>query len=72
MIHLEVWKGADTDTMARFGFAEIVPSTIILDERRNAVTRITGEAQETDITSRITWLPDGRQGTPPARTLKRY
>lgn len=70
--HLEIWTGADTDTMAREGFGDIVPSTMILDEQGVAVTRITGEARDEDVSSRIDWLLAGRKGPAPEAALKRY
>jgi thiol-disulfide isomerase/thioredoxin len=71
-IQLEVWTGADTDTMARVGLGGIVPSTLILDEEGNAVTRIEGEAQLEDVSSRVDWLLGGRSGAVPEARLKRY
>jgi thiol-disulfide isomerase/thioredoxin len=70
--HLDCWTGADTDTMARVGLGVIVPSTVILDERGEAITRISGEARVEDITTSVDWLLGGRVGTPPAAALKRY
>ncbi len=71
-IHLDVWQGADTNTMARVGLGEIVPSTVILDEQGEAVTRIEGEAREEDVTSRVDWLLSGKTGPAPEAKLKRY
>jgi thiol-disulfide isomerase/thioredoxin len=71
-IRLDVWTGADTDTMARLGLGDIVPSTIIPDERGEAISRISGEAREQDVSSRVDWLLGGRVGAAPAQKLKRY
>lgn len=71
-IHLEVWTGADVDTVGRFGLGEIVPGTVILDQRGNIITRIMGEAQDADIQTRLDWLLNGRQGAAPEEKLKRY
>ncbi len=71
-IHLKIWMGADTDTMARFGLGDIVPSTIILDQRGEAVTRIAGEARDMDVSKSVDWLLNGRVGPAPAARLKRY
>ncbi len=71
-IHLEAWTGATTGTMADFGLGDIVPGTIIINEQGEAVTRISGEAQEDDVTSRVDWLLRGRPGTPPEPFLTRH
>ena len=71
-IHLDVWTGADTDTMARMGLGDIVPSTIILDQDGEPITRIAGEAREEDVSSRVDWLLAGRVGPAPEARLKRY
>jgi thiol-disulfide isomerase/thioredoxin len=71
-IQLEIWTGASTDTMARFGLGDIVPSTLILDEQGDPITRIEGEAQDEDVSSRIDWLLAGRPGPAPEARLKRY
>jgi thiol-disulfide isomerase/thioredoxin len=70
-VKLETWAGATTDTMAKVGFGDIVPSTLILDQEGEAITRITGEAREEDIRSRVDWLLNGRQGQAPERALNR-
>ncbi len=71
-VHLEVWTGADTDTMARVGLGNIVPSTLVLDERGEVITQITGEAREEDIRSGVDWLLGGRTGAPPALKRTRF
>ena len=70
-LQLETWTGATTDTMARAGLGNIVPSTLILDPTGEVITRITGEAQEDDIRSRLNWLLAGRPGKAPEPTLDR-
>jgi thiol-disulfide isomerase/thioredoxin len=71
-IHLDVWTGADVDTLARFGLGDIVPGTVILDQEGKVITRITGEAQDADVRLRVDWLLNGRQGAVPEEKLKRY
>ena len=71
-VRLETWTGATTDTMADFGLGDIVPGTIILDEQGEAITRISGEAREDDVLSRVDWLLKGRPGPPPAAMLTRH
>jgi thiol-disulfide isomerase/thioredoxin len=70
-IKLETWTGATTGTMAKVGLGDIVPSTLILDQGGDVITRITGEAREDDIRGRIDWLLKGRPGQAPEITLNR-
>lgn len=71
-ISLDAWVGGDAGLLERFGMGEIVPATLILDERGQVVTRIMGEAREEDVRSRLDWLLNGRQGPAPEQKLKRY
>ena len=71
-ISLPVWVGADTGTLDRFHMGGIVPATLILDEQGEAVTRISGEARDADITDALNWLLNGRTGPAPAEKVKRY
>ncbi|WP_158615257.1 TlpA disulfide reductase family protein [Acidipila sp. EB88] len=70
-VKLEVWAGATTETMSKVGLGDVVPSTLILDASGEVITRITGEARESDLRSRIDWLLTGRLGDAPGRTLDR-
>lgn len=70
-VKVEAWAGATTDTMAKVGLGDIVPSTLILDQAGEVITRITGEAREEDIRSRVDWLLGGRPGQAPERKLNR-
>ena len=45
---------ADIDTLDRFGLGEIVPGTIVLDEKGEMVARVMGEAKEEDVLNRWT------------------
>ena len=51
-VSLESWDDADTDTMDRFGLGNIVPGTVILDEKGEVIARIMGEAREEDVRRR--------------------
>jgi hypothetical protein len=70
-IKLETWTGATTETMAKAGLGDIVPSTLVLDQAGEGITRIVGEAREDDIRGRIDWLLKGRPGQAPEITLNR-
>jgi thiol-disulfide isomerase/thioredoxin len=71
-ITLPVWVGASPDTLKQFDLGGIVPATIILDQNGETIARIMGEARQKDITSRLDWLLDGREGKQPKSVLKRY
>ena len=68
----ESWVDADTDTMNRFGLGDIVPGTVVLDDKGEIVTRIMGEAREDDVRSAVDWLLAGKTGPPPPALTKRY
>ena len=68
---MDVWLGASTDTMSGFGLKDIVPDTVILDERGEIIGRIVGEAREEDVRSRLDWLLGGRTGPAPEALVKR-
>lgn len=71
-IELDVWTGANADTLDRFGLGDIVPGTVILDEQGDAISRIMGEARENDIRSAVDWLLNQRNGPAPAAMVRRY
>lgn len=71
-ISLDVWTGANADTLDRFGLGNIVPGTVILDENGYAIARIMGEARENDIRSAVDWLLDQRKGPAPTPMTRRY
>ncbi len=71
-VPLESWDDADTDTMDRFGLGDIVPGTVILDEKGEVIARIMGEAREDDVRKPVDWLLGGKAGPPPAALTKRY
>lgn len=71
-INLETWTGANTGTMAKAGLGDIVPSTMIVDASGEVIARITGEAREEDIRTRVDWLLKGRPGVAPASVVDRH
>lgn len=68
--HLPVWQGASADSLKELSLGELVPATVILDANGEIVGRIEGEAREKDITSRLDWVLNGRQGKPPKPVQK--
>jgi len=68
----ESWVGGNTDIMGEFGLGDIVPGTVILDDRGQVVARIMGEAREEDVRTPVDWLLGGKTGTAPSALTKRY
>lgn len=71
-IHMDVWVGGNTEILDRVGLGNIVPGTLVIDKEGEVVGRIMGEAQNTDIASRLDWLLEGRQGAAPEAIVRRY
>jgi thiol-disulfide isomerase/thioredoxin len=70
--NFSVWTGATTYALASFGLGEIVPGTVILDADGAIITRIQGEARESDLRTTVDWLLNHRSGPAPPATIKRY
>lgn len=71
-VTLPVWMGASTDMLEQFSGTNIVPATLIVDEKGEIVRSINGEAQEEDVKQALDWLLGGRKSPPPADRVKRY
>jgi thiol-disulfide isomerase/thioredoxin len=71
-IAMEVWVGGDVDWMERLGLGDVIPATLIVDQKGEVVGRIMGEAKDEDVRTRLDWLLGGRQGPAPVPVLKRY
>lgn len=71
-VDLDVWTGADVDTLEKFGLGQVVPGTMVIDEKGQVITRVMGEARDEDVRTALDWLIRGRTGPPPALLLKRY
>ncbi|MGA8729036.1 MAG: TlpA disulfide reductase family protein [Terracidiphilus sp.] len=71
-VSLDSWVNADTDTLDRFGLGNIVPGTVVMDDKGEIVARIMGEAKEDDVRSAVDWLLAGKTGPPPPAITKRY
>lgn len=67
---IPVWQGASADTLKELELGELVPATVILDLDGMLVGRIEGEASEKDISYRLDWLLNGRQGKQPKLVQK--
>lgn len=71
-VGLDVWTGADLDTLGKFGLGNIVPGTVVIDDKGQIISRVMGEAHDEDVCTPVDWLLRGRTGTAPPPLLKRY
>jgi thiol-disulfide isomerase/thioredoxin len=71
-VALDVWLGADLDTLERAGLGNEVPATMILDEQGEIVARILGQAREEDVKTQVEWLLGGKTGPAPSALVNRY
>ena len=71
-LDLEVWTGADLDSLDRAGLGNELPATMILDEQGEIITRIKGEAREADLKAPLDWLLGDRSGPRPPAEINRY
>jgi len=69
---MDVWLGADLDTLERLGLGNELPATMILDEQGEIVTRILGQAREEDVKGPVEWLLGGKAGPAPSALVNRY
>ncbi len=69
---MDIWVGADLDMLESAGLGNVLPATLILDERGEIVTRVMGEARDEDVRKTLEWLLGDRVGTPPPLSIKRY
>lgn len=69
---MEIWLGANVDDLHRFGLAQILPGTLILDANGQVISRIEGQAREEDVAAPIEWLLNGQTGPEPPAVVKRY
>lgn len=71
-ISLPVWVGASVDLLEELSGINVVPSTLIIDEKGEIVRAINGEAREEDVKEAVDWLLNGRKGPAPSDRVKRY
>jgi thiol-disulfide isomerase/thioredoxin len=71
-VDLDVWTGADLDTLEKFGLGNVVPGTMVIDEKGQVVTRVMGEARDEDVRTPLDWLIQGRIGPAPPPIFRRY
>jgi thiol-disulfide isomerase/thioredoxin len=71
-ITLDVWVGADIDTLDRLSLGNELPATLILDKDGTPIGRILGEARDADVTGYLDWLLSDRTSPAPPPQIKRY
>jgi peroxiredoxin len=71
-IKLPVLTGASVDLLEQLAGVNIVPATLVIDEKGEIIRAINGEAREEDVKEAVDWLLNGRQGDPPSLRVKRY
>ena len=71
-VTLPVWTGASVDLLEELSGINIVPATLVIDQRGEIVRAINGEARESDLKEALDWLLNGREGPPPPLHVKRY
>jgi thiol-disulfide isomerase/thioredoxin len=63
-VTLDVWTGADLDTLEKFGLGNVVPGTMVIDEKGQVVARVMGEARDEDVRAPLDWLCRGASPCP--------
>jgi thiol-disulfide isomerase/thioredoxin len=71
-ISLPVWVGASVDLLEELSGINVVPSTLIIDEKGEIVRAINGEAREEDVKEAVDWLLNGKKGPAPSDRVRRY
>lgn len=69
---LPVLVGADVDLLEQLSGKDIVPATLIIDDKGDIVRAINGEAREEDVKEALDWLLGGKQGPAPSERVKRF
>lgn len=71
-IALPVLTGASVELLEQLAGVNIVPATLVIDEKGEIIRAINGEAREGDIKEAVDWLLNGRQEAAPAQRVRRY
>ena len=71
-VTLPVWVGGTVDQLEELAGVNIVPATVLIDEKGEIVRAINGEAKEEDIREAVDWLLGGRKGPTPTDRVMRY
>jgi thiol-disulfide isomerase/thioredoxin len=71
-VRLPVLTHASVDMLEQLAGVNIVPATLVIDDKGEIVRAINGEAHAEDVKEAVDWLLNGKIGTPPAERIKRY
>jgi thiol-disulfide isomerase/thioredoxin len=71
-VDLAIWIGADLDTLEKSGLGNVVPGTMVIDDKGQVIARVMGEARDEDVRAPLDWLLEGRAGLAPPPVVKRY
>jgi thiol-disulfide isomerase/thioredoxin len=71
-IKLPVFTGASVDLLEQLAGVNVVPATLVIDDKGEIIRAINGEAREQDVKEAVDWLISGRSGDPPVQHVKRY
>lgn len=71
-IKLPILTGASVDLLEQLAGVNVVPATLVIDDKGEIIRAINGEAREEDVKEALDWLLSGRQGDPPSERVKRY
>lgn len=71
-VSLPVLVGADVDLLEQLSGTNVVPATLIIDDKGEIVRAINGEAREEDIKEAVEWLSSGKKGAAPVERVRRY
>lgn len=71
-IDLPVLTGVSIDLLEELAGVNVVPATLVIDDKGQIVRAINGEAREEDVKEALDWLLNGKQGATPAPRVKRY
>lgn len=69
---LPVLVGADVDLLEQLSGKDVVPATLIIDDKGDIIRAINGEAREEDVKEAVDWLLGGKQGPAPPERVKRF
>jgi len=71
-VTLPVLTDASVEMLEQLAGVNIVPATLVIDDKGEIVRAINGEAREEDVKEAVDWLLSGKIGTAPAERIKRY
>ena len=71
-LSLTVLVGADIDLLEELSGKNVVPATLIIDDKGDIIRAINGEAREEDVKEGVDWLLGGKQGPAPTERVKRF